>query len=1167
MLSKRIFLILALIFTTSQASIGLAAKGKQAKNTDILKKYEIKVEENWISINGERVFIKAVMYSPAYPQESGSKKDIKNKRLVNDFKMIKEAGFNTIKTYFPLSAEACDIARKAGLFVMQGVGITYKQDFVTQNYLDETFTKISQVIEETKEKDNVILYCFGFGPDAVNLTLAGKENAENFFKIIKEEVLKKYPDKRISLAYGLKTGFPYLDLSDIASVKLHPFSPLSVKHSLGFYGAADWLRKIKIKDKPLILEGLKFSLFPGRKALCGCCGFTEELQSKELVYFYSNAVDAGANGLCIADWRDLWWKKNDIEEDALTHDENDPSEWLGLTYYDVKKKKIFTRSAYDALTEFNKMLVISPRSFSAYSKDIIAEVFVEDEIDVVEYRISGKEEWTALKEVSPHWKNITINIKDLDSGKQTLEFRAWKRVKKSKKGKLKKTHRIVCEKIKVIYIEKDDSLKVPCKLVLDVKSEVASDIVKIDAVCFVKNLQGDPVMGKEIFYSITNSVSGSKLKGKKVTDKNGKIKIVFSSNEPGIYCVAAGTIKVGKEYPRIKTIDIKFLSLMLAKHEKTALKAPALKEKVKVQVKIKKTSPSEKLEKITIKGDWIYVNGERFFVKGIGYSPAYPKEIPWKRVFNEKRMRTDLKLIKEAGFNTLRSWIPLLPEEVDLAKEFGIYVLQGVWVNYTGNFVSEENMMKVINSFYQEIERTGDKDNVLFYLLGNEPLPSQLFAVGLDKSDEFFLNLKNAVKKQLPDTRVSIANWVQSDFMDTRIWDVICVNLYPYHPESVSHCMKYYGYTEWIKKKQATDKPLILTELGLSVSLGRRGAKGYGGNTITEQKDKLISCYTNAVDAGATGVCIFEWIDEWWKNFDYGEDQYSHEENDPEEWFGIVYYDLDKGKLVKRPAYDAISKFNRALILSPKGYSKHTGDIPVEVYVNEDVDIVEYRIDEGDWQKLKRDSVHWMKSVIKVEGLKNGEHNLAVKAWKRLKDGEDKPLNITHEIVCEKKKSFYIDKDSSLTLPYVLTLESEKDICYTKGAMTTVKVKCKLKDALGKPVAGKEIKYSIAEPLANQALRSKKITDDKGEVQIIYFANEPGIISYAAGIEKIDEKNPDIKTGDIKHIYIYYNKMTKFRRLQLKKNVVGSRPKKEEMKKEEPKEEEKKSKEEKIEDK
>ena len=65
--------------------------------------------------------------------------------------------------------------------------------------------------------------------------------------------------------------------------------------------------------------------------------------------------------------------------------------------------------------------------------------------------------------------------------------------------------------------------------------------------------------------------------------------------------------------------------------------------------------------RVEVRGEWIYVDGEPFLVKGIGYSPYRPGQNPWKDLVDTARMESDLQRIREAGLNTIRTWAPLPP--------------------------------------------------------------------------------------------------------------------------------------------------------------------------------------------------------------------------------------------------------------------------------------------------------------------------------------------------------------------------------------------------------------------------------------------------------------------------------------------------------------------------
>ncbi|MDP1994473.1 MAG: hypothetical protein Q8K40_04420, partial [Ignavibacteria bacterium] len=62
-------------------------------------------------------------------------------------------------------------------------------------------------------------------------------------------------------------------------------------------------------------------------------------------------------------------------------------------------------------------------------------------------------------------------------------------------------------------------------------------------------------------------------------------------------------------------------------------------------------------QNVQITNGWYYIDGQKFFVKGIGYEThTRPGQVPWVYKFDADLIRFDLERIKNAGFNTIRTW-------------------------------------------------------------------------------------------------------------------------------------------------------------------------------------------------------------------------------------------------------------------------------------------------------------------------------------------------------------------------------------------------------------------------------------------------------------------------------------------------------------------------------
>src|SRR5690242_16750599 len=84
-----------------------------------------------------------------------------------------------------------------------------------------------------------------------------------------------------------------------------------------------------------------------------------------------------------------------------------------------------------------------------------------------------------------------------------------------------------------------------------------------------------------------------------------------------------------------------------------------------------------------IRNGQFYVDGEPFYVVGVGYYSLRPHQQPGVSYAqtNRRWMEMDFKRIKAAHFNTVRTWDALEPSELELAKKYNLMVLQGIWLD------------------------------------------------------------------------------------------------------------------------------------------------------------------------------------------------------------------------------------------------------------------------------------------------------------------------------------------------------------------------------------------------------------------------------------------------------------------------------------------------------
>jgi hypothetical protein len=347
--------------------------------------------------------------------------------------------------------------------------------------------------------------------------------------------------------------------------------------------------------------------------------------------------------------------------------------------------------------------------------------------------------------------------------------------------------------------------------------------------------------------------------------------------------------------------------------------------------------------KIQLKDNWYYLNGQKFFIKAIGYEiGARPGEHPYEdaRKDHLELMRFDLARIKEGGYNTIRTWSQFSEAQLKLVQQSGLKLIMGLEINPEGDYGDPA----FINNTEKEVKRVlayaSKYDCIITYLVINEPKTEHIYAV----TGKAFVNLMKKlialIHEGHPGIPVTLsANAMISDYMDESIFDVYAYNCYD-HTEAQTATMGFKDYIKGLNELNGLDKPFITTEFGYSVSPHGGGGR-YGSNTLQQQSDGLIANYRDLIDAGAVGMCPFYYADGWWK----GGNKNVHDAGQPEEWFGFWgYSDLNDQYGSPRPVWYAMKQYMKGLIISPKSQSMYTGNrIPLELYTEKEVKKVQVR--------------------------------------------------------------------------------------------------------------------------------------------------------------------------------------------------------------------------------
>ena len=248
-----------------------------------------------------------------------------------------------------------------------------------------------------------------------------------------------------------------------------------------------------------------------------------------------------------------------------------------------------------------------------------------------------------------------------------------------------------------------------------------------------------------------------------------------------------------------------------------------------------------------IEGKFLFVDGEKFYVRGVTYGAFRPDE--------DKKEYHDLALIERdfaqmaaSGLNTVR--IPhTMPPRVllDIAERHGLKVMVGLSAEqYAGYLIDTKGAPDIEAEIRAKVRSCAGHNALLCYALGNE-IPAQLVRwIGPARIERYLRKLYRAVKDEDPEGLVTYVNYPTTEYLRLPFLDLVSFNVYLEDEERLS---AYLARLQTI----ADERPLLLSELGLdSMRNGRE-----------QQAHALDWQIRLTFAAGAAGAFVFSWTDEW----------------------------------------------------------------------------------------------------------------------------------------------------------------------------------------------------------------------------------------------------------------------------------------------------------------
>ena len=259
-------------------------------------------------------------------------------------------------------------------------------------------------------------------------------------------------------------------------------------------------------------------------------------------------------------------------------------------------------------------------------------------------------------------------------------------------------------------------------------------------------------------------------------------------------------------------------------------------------------------QKVTVSKRRILLNGERYLIRGICYSPVPKGETG--RSF--ETLTQDLELMKEAGINTIRVYSPIDDKAVlDEIHAAGLKVIMGIGYNTAG-----KDFDIISGSFVDYVNQYKDHPAILMWDLGNE---YNYHPEWFERSDinVWYKALNDAagiIHETDPSRPVTTAHgelpkaWVLAACPNADVWGM---NAYRWdHPAEL--------FAEW---EELSEKPMFLSESGAD-SYMKIESDGYAqGENQKAQADAVANILKEVFRNRdvCSGVSLFSFTDGWWK--------------------------------------------------------------------------------------------------------------------------------------------------------------------------------------------------------------------------------------------------------------------------------------------------------------
>lgn len=254
------------------------------------------------------------------------------------------------------------------------------------------------------------------------------------------------------------------------------------------------------------------------------------------------------------------------------------------------------------------------------------------------------------------------------------------------------------------------------------------------------------------------------------------------------------------------------------------------------------------LDRPTVRGKFLYVGDQKFWVRGVTYGTFRPDE-RGAEYHDPKAVGRDFAAMAANGVNAVRVYTTPPRWLLDAAAEHGLRVMIGLpWEQHIAFLADRKRAADIARRARDGVRRCAGHPAVLCYTIGNE-IPAPIVRwYGPRRVERFLERLHEIAKAEDPDGLVTYVNYPTTEYLRLPFVDVFAFNVYLEERERLA---AYLGRIHNV----AGDRPVLMAEVGLdSLRHGKSTQAGVLGWQIR-----------TSFAHGCCGVFVFAWTDEWYR--------------------------------------------------------------------------------------------------------------------------------------------------------------------------------------------------------------------------------------------------------------------------------------------------------------